>query len=149
MLSLKLPISLPFSYKGFRNINFDFTLFYCVINTAEIFNGIIADGLSLKDHLFPVLRDCLQGFTLNILLFIPFGCLLAINVRKSNVLKVMLGSFIFSSSLEILQLIEVLFSLTHVRVFDIDDIIANAIGVITGFFFAILLPKIMKIEVSI
>lgn len=50
-------------------------------------------------------------------------------MRKSNVLK---------------QVIEMIFSLTHMRAFDIDDIIANTNGGIIGFFFVMRLSKLMK-----
>lgn len=140
----QLPINLPFSYIGFRHLSFNFTPFYCIINIAEIFNEIITNGLPLKNYFFSVIKDHLLNFILNILLFIPFGCLLTINIKKSNVFKVMLGSFLFSLALETLQVIEMVFSMTHVRVLDIDDIIANIFGGIIGFFFVILLSKIMK-----
>ena len=77
------------------------------------------------------------------LFFVPFGCLLSVNMKKSNVLKIVLGSFLFSLVLEIMQVIEMILSLTNIRVFDIDDIIANTIGGILGFFFVKLLSKIL------
>jgi len=140
----QLPVNLPLSYRGFKDISFSFTPFYCIRNVVRIINSIIAECLPLKSYLFSVLKDHLQNLILNILLFIPFGFLLTVNLRKSNVLEVMLGSFLFSLSLEILQVIEMMFSLTLVRVFDIDDIIANTIGGIFGFVFAVLFSKIKE-----
>jgi len=140
----QLPINVSFAYIGVSNLEFNFTPFYCMLHVAEIFNEIIANGLSLKDYFLRVLKDHLQNFILNILLFFPFGCLLTINIRKSNVWKVMLGSFLFSLALETLQVIEMIFSLTHGRAFDIDDMIANTIGGILGFFFVILWTKMVK-----
>ena len=83
------------------------------------------------------------------LLYFYFTTHITINIRKSNVFKVMLGSFLFSLALETLQVIEVIFSLTHVRVFDVDNIIANIIGGIIGYFFIILLSKIMKSRLKV
>ncbi len=98
--------------------------FYCFKRVAEIFNLIANDGYSMKSYFF-ILKDNLQNFFLNMLFFVPFGCLLSVNMKKSNVLKIVLGSFLFSLVLEIMQVIEIILSLTNIRVFDIDDIIAN------------------------
>jgi glycopeptide antibiotics resistance protein len=120
----QLPINLSLPYIGFKELKYNLIPFYCFKRVAEIFNLIANDGYSMKSYFF-ILKDNLQNFFLNMLFFVPFGCLLSVNMKKSNVLKIVLGSFLFSLVLEIMQVIEIILSLTNIRVFDIDDIIAN------------------------
>lgn len=70
-----------------------------------------------------------RGIILNILLFIPMGYLLPLvfrKVRKHTVIDVVLLCFLISLATETLQLI------FRVGWFDVDDIINNTIGALTG-----------------
>lgn len=66
----------------------------------------------------------------NILLFIPFGCLLPIISKKIN----QFGSVLLLSSLTICMA-EIMQHLFMVGELDVDDIILNTLGVIIGYLF--------------
>lgn len=100
----------------------------------EIFRYQIGSSLFLKN---------IVG---NLLLFIPFGILVAYYLKNYKLLPVLILSFISSSAIEITQY-------KIGRVFDIDDIILNITGGVIGFMIFIAfdaiskrLPKIMRQE---
>lgn len=69
----------------------------------------------------------------NLLLFLPYGVMIAKYVKTDKLSVVVLLSFITSLSIEVIQFL-------IGRVFDIDDIILNVIGCVIGF----LLYRIFK-----
>lgn len=129
----QLPISLPFSYVGLAEINYNFTPFYFITNIINQLGAAVSSGLSIKNYIFHILRNSLQNVILNIVMFIPLGCMLKINKQQNNIMKVIHVSFGLSLLLEIMQAVGMVFSLNHSRVFDIDDILANTIGGVLGF----------------
>lgn len=74
-----------------------------------------------------------RNIILNILMFVPFGFLLPLGIRKMGVFwKTWLAGFLFAGCIEVLQLV------LKRGVFEWDDIINNTLGVMIGFgFFAI------------
>lgn len=76
----------------------------------------------------PTIGDPLFILGGNILLFVPFGCLLPLSVRCCRQAgKTVIASFLVSSSIELCQL-----AFTH-RVADIDDILLNTAGGAVGY----------------
>nr|WP_283249437.1 VanZ family protein [Bacillus sp. FJAT-49736] len=70
----------------------------------------------------------------NVLLLMPLGFLTPIIFNKCNSLKkVLLIGLLTSLSIELLQLLELIFRITLVRAVDIDDVICNVVGVGIGF----------------
>lgn len=69
----------------------------------------------------------------NIIMFMPFGFLLPIILKKvNNFKKIITFSFIFSLGIEVLQFL--ISSITYnYKITDIDDIILNVLGGILGF----------------
>lgn len=87
--------------------------------------------------------DFIRQIVLNIIMTIPFGFLLPL-MKKENIklLKTILYTFIFSLSIEILQIIFV----SSGRSADITDIITNVIGGIIGYIlYLIFRPLTIKI----
>ncbi len=64
----------------------------------------------------------------NILAFAPFGFLLPmINTRFRNFFRLFFGCFLFTLTVELLQLV------LRVGIFDVDDILLNTLGGVIGF----------------
>lgn len=95
--------------------------------------------IPLIDNLLPI--DTMHIFLIikntfgNILLFIPFGFLAPLIFKKITNLKyIILSSFMISLSIELLQLIENIISISeNTRITDINDIILNVLGAILGY----------------
>ncbi|WP_242867770.1 VanZ family protein [Clostridium sp. Marseille-P299] len=80
----------------------------------------------------------IEGFIVNlfgnVLAFTPFGfCLPLINSRYKNFFKIVIWSFLFSLSIETIQL------LYKIGIFDVDDLLLNTIGGAIGYLFLKLL----------
>lgn len=76
----------------------------------------------------------LEGFIVNffgnVLAFTPFGfCLPLINQRYKNLFRVIFWTFLFSLSIETIQL------LYKIGIFDVDDLLLNTIGGAVGYLF--------------
>ena len=69
---------------------------------------------------------------LNIMMTIPFGFLYSILKKNVNLIKVIVSTFLFSLSIELIQLIMTIFLLKH-RSFDVTDLITNTIGGFLGY----------------
>lgn len=109
-----------------------------------------SDLTGINLHLFRVFRD-IQIITFkngywpyfwinligNLLLFIPFGFLLPMLWKSCSLLKVLFFSFIFSSLIEIIQLV-------LPRGTDIDDVWLNCSGAIIGWSLFQLIRKVKK-----
>ena len=69
----------------------------------------------------------LEGAGLNILLFVPFGYLLPLlRKRADHWWKVVLCGFVLSLGIELIQLV------THLGMFDLDDLMNNTLGALLG-----------------
>ena len=69
----------------------------------------------------------LEGAGLNILLFVPFGYLLpTLWKRADRWWKVVLFGFVMSLGIELVQLV------THLGMFDLDDLMNNSLGAFLG-----------------
>lgn len=69
-----------------------------------------------------------RNILINFIMFVPFGILLPLIMKKNcSLTKVVLIVILFSFGIEIAQM------LTHRGVFEIDDIINNTIGALIGF----------------
>ena len=69
----------------------------------------------------------LEGAGLNILLFVPFGYLLPLLWRRADRWwKVVLCGFVLSLLIELTQLV------THLGMFDLDDLMNNSLGALLG-----------------
>lgn len=85
-------------------------------------------------HTLTITIDYFKGFIYNIILFIPLGVLLpALKSKYQQLSIVLMFSLVLSVGIELLQLVQQLFSLTSWRVVDIEDVIANVIGATLGF----------------
>lgn len=82
----------------------------------------------------PILTLDIPSFALNMLLFMPLGFMLPL-IRPSadSVRKAVRSGLIFSFSIEMLQLI-IRVTLGNGRTTDINDLIANTVGSIIGYF---------------
>lgn len=74
----------------------------------------------------------LEGFIVNIignvLAFTPFGfCLPLIRIKKTTFFKVLCLSFLFSLTIESIQLIY------QIGIFDVDDLVMNTVGGVLGY----------------
>lgn len=63
---------------------------------------------------------------------IPFGFLYSILKKNVNLIKVIVSTFLFSLSVELTQLIMIIFLLKY-RSFDVTDLITNTIGGFLGY----------------
>ncbi len=73
----------------------------------------------------------------NIILFIPFGYFISTYIKPKKILPILLVSVISSSTVEFVQL-------CIGRSFDVDDIILNTVGAITGFLLYVAFNAIKK-----
>ena len=81
-----------------------------------------ADGLTFLKRL-----GYLEGAGLNILLFVPFGYLLPLLWKRADRWwKVVLCGFVLSLGIELIQLV------THLGMFDLDDLMNNSLGAFLG-----------------
>ena len=81
-----------------------------------------ADGLAFVKRL-----RYLEGAGLNILLFVPFGYLLPLLWKRADRWwKVVLCGFVLSLLIELTQLV------THLGMFDLDDLMNNSLGALLG-----------------
>ena len=86
----------------------------------------------------------------NILLFIPLGILLPVLNRKfDNLSSIFLSGIIGSATVEGLQLLISLILGFNYRTFDVDDIILNTLGAITGYCFLRLLAPVVEKHFSL
>ena len=81
-----------------------------------------ADNVALLRRL-----QYLEGAGLNILLFVPFGYLLPLLWKRADRWwKVVLCGFLLSLLIELIQLV------THLGMFDLDDLMNNSLGAFLG-----------------
>lgn len=73
----------------------------------------------------------------NIVIFIPFGYFISRYIKPKRILPILIVSVISSATVEFVQL-------CIGRSFDVDDIILNAIGAITGFLLYVAINAIKK-----
>ena len=84
-----------------------------------------ADNVALLKRL-----RSLEGAGLNILLFVPFGYLLPLLWKRADRWwKVVLCGFLLSLLIELTQLV------THLGMFDLDDLMNNSLGAFLGWCF--------------
>ena len=89
-----------------------------------------ADGLTFLKRL-----GYLEGAGMNILLFVPFGYLLPLLRKRANRWwKVVLCGFALSLGIELIQLV------THLGMFDLDDLMNNTLGAFLGWLFHAIWP---------
>ena len=106
----------------------------CQLVPFNFISDIIKETVSF-DSVWQVLSDSsVYTVLFNILMFIPFGMYLRYYF-KNNLKKTILFSFLFSLFLEITQLTGLYFIYPHpYRLFDVDDLMINTLGGITGYF---------------
>ena len=81
-----------------------------------------ADNVTLLKRL-----RSLEGAELNILLFVPFGYLLPLLWKRADRWwRVVLCGFVLSLGIELIQLV------THLGMFDLDDLMNNSLGAFLG-----------------
>lgn len=85
----------------------------------------------------------MRGFLLNVLLFLPLGCLLPLLFRRGTGLgETALTGFLLSLLIEVSQL-------STFRATDVDDLLANTLGTLLGFLlFRLLLSKVRVFQVD-
>lgn len=100
------------------------------INMVPFKPTIRAIKQAMKYERFSV-RMLFQNTAGNVLMFIPFGFLLPLVIKRINsFVKIFLAGLFFSASIEFIQYIERSFGVY--RAVDIDDVILNTIGAIIG-----------------
>lgn len=89
-------------------------------------------------NFFPF-RDLIKGYhfalqeiIFNILLFLPYGCLLP-KLTNYRLLKTIFSSFLFSLTIEVTQAYTILFNTDLQRVTDLTDIVTNTVGGSLGY----------------
>ncbi|WP_024834083.1 VanZ family protein [Ruminiclostridium josui] len=128
----QFPLHLNFNL-NFQNINYNLVPFHIIFKRYEVIQQMKDAGYRID--IIANMKIIIQSFGFNIILFLPFGFLLPIlNHNYFSFLKIITVSFVFSLSIEILQLIIMIILISPSRVFDVDDIIANIIGGILGFY---------------
>lgn len=80
----------------------------------------------------------------NILMTIPFGIMLPFFIRKKGKGKYVAAALIFPVSIELLQLVMGLVTQTMYRTTDIDDVMLNFLGVLSGYVIYKILPQPVK-----
>ena len=86
----------------------------------------------------------IREIILNIIMMIPFGFLHPI-IKKKDVLRVTISTFLFSFAIEILQLMSAWWGGLSSRSFDITDLITNTFGGLIGYIiFIVLRPLIQR-----
>ena len=94
-----------------------------------LFDPLHALKLFLKADNVALLKRLryLEGAGLNILLFVPFGYLLPqLWKRADRWWKVVLCGFVLSLGIELIQMV------THLGMFDLDDLMNNTLGALLG-----------------
>ena len=105
-----------------------FTLMPIITSLPFIFNHPYNSmNLVLFDDLFKGRGDYLRQIVLNVILTIPFGYLISFKVKKINLIKVVLYTFLLSFVTELLQ------PLICSRSADITDLFTNIVGGIIGY----------------
>ncbi|WP_423243593.1 VanZ family protein [Clostridium thermarum] len=128
-----LPINFMFKL-DFNRIRYNLIPFEFFSNGIDKLRVLCENGRSLNQALIIVLTEIIKSFGYNIILFIPMGLFFPlIYEKKYNIKKIILTSLFLSICIEIFQVIEMVLTFTSWRTFDIDDIIANAIGGGVGF----------------
>lgn len=119
--------------------------YICLVIMVTLMPFGIIDFIPGGNHLFlesanlHPYRDIKAGYLgavresiLNVMMLLPFGFLLPF-IKKTNVFKVIGLSFVFSLSIECMQLYFVWGSGFGTRSFDVTDIINNTIGGLLGY----------------
>jgi glycopeptide antibiotics resistance protein len=129
-----LPLGFHYEYDNlFRSTNF--------VPLATIINNISQIGTAYDGDVFFMFSLIVRNVGGNILLLMPLGFLAPIVWNKAKDLKaVILLGLVVSIPIEILQLLES-FGGGWGRVTDIDDVICNVIGAITGYLIYVLIIK--------
>lgn len=130
MISLTMLSEIHITEQGFMIGTSDLTGINCQL--FRVFRDI--QIITFKNGYWPYFWINLIG---NLLLFIPFGFLLPMLWKSCSFLKVLFFSFIFSSLIEIIQLV-------LPRGTDIDDVWLNCLGAIIGWSLFQLIRKIKK-----
>lgn len=106
------------------------------INVVPVFNTMsdFANAIQIPEQNF-MIKFWIKNIMGNMLLLFPLGLLLPILWRKfNNMITTLLISFLFSLSIEVIQLLS--YYVGNVgRAFDIDDIILNTLGAWLGYIF--------------
>lgn len=106
---------------------------------GTIFEGYMTSGIQGAITRYHWVNGTIEGHTLNTILFIPFGYLLPLQIRKpTKCFLIFLCAFIFSLSIETTQLF------THRGWFDANDLFHNILGSWVGW---IMYKKLMR-EIS-
>ena len=108
--------------------------------TASAFEHIALKH-SFRYNLVPFVRmlESLQNFhkstlfevVANVGLFVPLGAALFVWMPNQSKLKLIIMGFLFSLTIELVQLVS-LYQGLNVRIFDVDDLILNTVGVAVG-----------------
>ena len=114
--------------------NIDMNSPVCQLIPFTFVSDIIKETISFT-NIWQVLSDSsVYTVLFNILMFIPFGMYLRYYF-KNSLKKTIFFSFLFSLFLEITQLTGLYFIYPHpYRLFDVDDLIINTFGGLTGYF---------------
>ncbi len=138
---------LPFGIKfHLGDINYNFIPFNFLIKRYEVIQEINRAGYDVNNYIMSNIEIVVKSFGYNVVLFLPFGFILHLLDKKNcSAIRVAVFSFIFSLSIELLQLLTMIIAIAPVRVFDVDDIMANLIGGVVGYCLLLIIKKFQKI----
>ncbi len=129
-------------YKEFSNLLFIIYVFllYELLTRTELNTSISGYNLVPFTEIFRY-RIGTDAFYFNvvgnIVLFIPFGYFISTYIKPNRILPILIVSVISSATVEFVQL-------CIGRSFDVDDILLNALGAISGFLLYVALNAIKK-----
>lgn len=90
-------------------------------------------------------NGAVREIILNCVMMIPFGLLYPI-IKKQGVFNTIIYTFLFSLTIELLQLLSAWWAGLSSRSFDITDLITNTFGGLIGYIiFLVLKPLIFKV----
>ena len=95
--------------------------------TEKFINTFFSQGMISAIKLIHIRLYHIEGVVLNVLLFVPLGYTVpALQYKYCNGISILLIAAIFSSAIELTQII------WHLGVGEIDDVINNSIGALAG-----------------
>ncbi|WAA09108.1 VanZ family protein [Fervidibacillus albus] len=115
------------------------TLMPIVVSLPFIFNHPYTPmHMRIFEDLFLGRGDALRQIVLNVIMMIPFGFLLPI-IKKLNLWSVVLWTFLFSLSIELIQPL-----INGFRSSDATDIVTNTVGGMIGFLLYVLCKPVIE-----
>lgn len=130
MLLFKFHLSFAYISEKINSVKWNRELGVWNINLLPF--KTICSQLRRFKHIPIIVMENILG---NIVIFIPFGVLFPLSLRKTSYYKTFLAGIIYVLFIELMQFVFML------GVFDIDDIILNCVGIACGYVIYIVLKQ--------